>query len=430
MIVDTLFHVALFLLAFMLLFTVRKVGVRHHPTRLTSIPREQSESCQWLQHLFDGVFDMFTTVFAVEYIADIERKVGALLEDKGLATRAQLKIHSVGTAPPHLVAIRGALLPSSRGGQQHHSSTTHSLSTEGVTSPIDQGNKSAASISKPTAVDSDLSSPDIGPSQPPVAVPFSMSSSPSALLASSLHRLRHETLLQTTPLVGPLELEFMCEYSGGASATLDADIPIIRGRQLQVSVGIAELTLRTHCKLVVRLRSDEGNGEAGPASNISPANDTKVAPNSPSTNGVSPAISALEHPLGSATPPPPQPSSSSSNGRLIADVVVHALSEPAFSFELRTTASQYGIHNFFGFAIAVKYFILRWVRLKLMSGLRFEVPLPPDWTAPRRHHPAAQTLASGDHQGRAGSMFGSTAHPPATARSKSVDTPLATGDAL
>jgi hypothetical protein len=427
MIVDTLFHVLLFLLAFMILFAVRKVRVRHHPTRVTTIPREHSESCLWMQHLFDGVFDMFTAAFAAEYTADLERKVSALLEDRGFATRAQLKIHSVGTAPPHVVAMRATLVPAARA--QHSSNQNNPL--DGITSPLDQSSNSAP---KPhtAGVDSDLSSPDIGPSQPPTTMPPAISStSPSTLLATSIHRLRHDAQHQASQPIGPLELEFVCEYSGGASATLDADIPIIRGRQLKVSVSVSELTVRAHCKLIVRLRyGGGGSGETNSSAGIGSPASTIDGPlaagggSSPLTNAMAATVtplSALDHSMG-MTSPGPQPQTAPT-GRLMADVVVQAFSEPAFSFELKTTASQYGIHNFFGFAMAVKFLILRWVRSKLMAGLRFEVPLPAEWSAPHAHPSNHQHAHY--HHSRVGSTLGSAAQPPASVRSKSLDTPAA-----
>jgi hypothetical protein len=238
---------------------------------------------------------------------------------------------------------------------------------------------------------SDLSSPDVVPSQP--------SLTPSSLFLSSVQLQRTSSLFHTITvpeqlpptsagLVGPLDLEFVMEYSGGASASLDADVPIVRGRQLQVSVGVSELTIRAHCKMSVRLcENTVGGGGAA------------TSPSGPSSSPAAPPLGQSPIPsVGSTSPQTSQQqqqqqqSGTSDGEAFVAEVFLQALSEPAFSFELRTTASKFGIHNFFGFSVVVKYLLLKWIRTKLMRGLRFEVPLPAEWSRGHPHRVLEQRL--------------------------------------
>lgn len=148
----------------------------------------------------------------------------------------------------------------------------------------------------------------------------------------------------TTRSLSVLEAEIEVEYSGNFSVSLNADLPIARGRYLQVYASLSDVRmLAAH----VRLRL------------------------------------ALEYEPATVEAPQPQPYL---NGTL------WLLSEPMFDAAFHTTLSQYRVRDFFLVAKAVKYALLRFVRLRLRPAS------PAPAVASSRH--------AGTHRRRGGAASG------------------------
>nr|CAJ2472454.1 unnamed protein product [Leishmania braziliensis] len=121
----------------------------------------------------------------------------------------------------------------------------------------------------------------------------------------------------TTRSLSVLDAEVEVEYSGNFSVSLNTDLPIARGRYLQVYVSLSDVRmLAAH----VRLRL------------------------------------SLEYEPATVESPQPQPYLS---GRL------WLLSDPMFDAAFHSTLTQYHIRDFFMVPMLVKFFLLRFVRTKL-----------------------------------------------------------------
>ncbi|KAG5480700.1 hypothetical protein CUR178_05835 [Leishmania enriettii] len=147
---------------------------------------------------------------------------------------------------------------------------------------------------------------------------------------------RHAT--DTTRSLSVLDAEIEVEYSGNFSVSLNADLPIARGRYLQVYVSLGDVRmLAAH----VRLRL------------------------------------SLEYEPATVELPQPQP---------YLRGTLWLLSDPMFDAAFHTTLTQYRIRDFFVVAKLAKFFLLRFVRTKLRPSSQT----------------AASSRLSGSHRRRAG----------------------------
>ncbi|GET88125.1 hypothetical protein, conserved [Leishmania tarentolae] len=152
----------------------------------------------------------------------------------------------------------------------------------------------------------DLSSPVAG-----------SSSAATAAGVTSAHTCGARRATDTTRSLSVLDAEVEVEYSGNFSVSLNADLPIARGRYLQVYVSLSDVRmLAAH----VRLRL------------------------------------SLEYEPATVESPQPQPYLS---GKL------WLLSDPMFDAAFHSTLTQYRIRDFFMVPVLVKFFLLRFVRTKL-----------------------------------------------------------------
>lgn len=152
----------------------------------------------------------------------------------------------------------------------------------------------------------DPSSPAAGPSSTVAA---------AGVTAAHTCGARHTT--DTTRSLSVLDAEVEVEYSGNFSVSLNADLPIARGRYLQVYVSLSDVRmLAAH----VRLRL------------------------------------SLEYEPATVESPQPQPYLSGT---------LWLLSDPMFDAAFHSTLTQYRIHDFFMVPMLVKFFLLRVLRTKL-----------------------------------------------------------------
>ncbi|KAG5502615.1 hypothetical protein JIQ42_05684 [Leishmania sp. Namibia] len=176
-------------------------------------------------------------------------------------------------------------------------------------------------------VGADTGVPAAGPSSAVAAAGVSTSHAAGA---------RHAT--DTTRSLSVLDAEIEVEYSGNFSVSLNADLPIARGRYLQVYVSLSDVRmLAAH----VRLRL------------------------------------SLEYEPATVESPQPQP---------YLRGTLWLLSDPMFDAAFHTTLTQYRIRDFFVVAKLVKFFLLRFVRTKLRPSSQT----------------AASSRPSGSHRRRAG----------------------------
>lgn len=178
----------------------------------------------------------------------------------------------------------------------------------------------------------DSSSPVAGPSSTVAA---------AGVTAAHTCGARHAT--DTTRSLSVLDAEVEVEYSGNFSVSLNADLPIARGRYLQVYVSLSDVRmLAAH----VRLRL------------------------------------SLEYEPATVESPQPQPYLSGT---------LWLLSDPMFDAAFHSTLTQYRIHDFFMVPMLVKFFLLRFVRTKLRPSAQAGTSSWP----PASHRRRAGAQASG-----------------------------------
>lgn len=322
--IDALFRITAFLLVFLLILAIRQTTVRHRPTRRTNVPRSDSETCVWLQRFVDGLFDVFVLTFAPQVCRQLQDKITAFLEDRGFAVKADFVVQNVGTSPPRVVALRVVHLP--------------------IAPQASSAQQSCSSI-QPAGDASATSSPPLPPISPTGVATIS---SLSASLPFGMG-------------CGQIEADLEVEYSGGAVFQLNAEVPVVRGRSLPLSITLSDVQVRCHCKVILT-----------PRDTIASMHDH-------------------HHAVGDA---------------FQVDVKLTAVSEPDFSFQLHTRVTKYRIENFFGFAMAAKAILLRVVRKELMHGVAVKVPLPAEWSrgAPKWFRDLGGLATAGIHGGRDGLM--------------------------
>ncbi|KAG5506429.1 hypothetical protein JKF63_05932 [Porcisia hertigi] len=162
---------------------------------------------------------------------------------------------------------------------------------------------------------------DRGSTHAPVADTSASAAGPSSAVlgigGGATHSLAARHATDTTRSLSVLEAEVELEYSGNFSVSLNADIPIARGRYLQVYVSLSDVRVfAAHVR--VRL--------------------------------------SLEYEPATVESPHPQPYLSGT---------LWLLSDPMFDAAFRSTLTQYRIRDCFMLPMLVKFFFLRFVRTKL-----------------------------------------------------------------
>lgn len=316
-----------------------------------------------MQRFLAGSYDVFVECFAADAATSVQERVKAVLEDRGFATHAEFTVRSLGSRPPVVTALRAQSLPASQSGVVPASG--HGSGGGLTTSPMlshASGSNSAGAGGAATSGSDTASAPCSG----------------AITVGSELH------------------LEMEVEYNGGASFCLSADVPVVRGRQLPLRITVSDIAFRVHLKAVVKLM-EPSSGTA-----INTGNNMHSVSAAGSVDNITNIIS---NPSGSGAA-----GGGGSDALPFVWIALQAVSEPDFSFVLDTSFTKYDITNFFGFAVLIKYLILRLVRKHLMRG----VQLPP-FALPQqlsRHQPAwfRSIQAPGHASSRVGG-WNPTAHP-------------------
>ncbi|KAG5479986.1 hypothetical protein LSCM1_06405 [Leishmania martiniquensis] len=167
----------------------------------------------------------------------------------------------------------------------------------------------------------------------PAAGPSSAANA-AGVTASQAAGARHAK--DTTRSLSVLDAEIEVEYSGNFSVSLNADLPIARGRYLQVYVSLSDVRmLAAH----VRLRL------------------------------------SLEYEPATVESPQPQP---------YLRGTLWLLSDPMFDAAFHSTLTQYRIRDCFMVTKLVKFFLLRFIRTKLRPCSQAATPSRPPWSHCRR----------------------------------------------
>lgn len=191
------------------------------------------------------------------------------------------------------------------------------------------------------------------------------------------------------------ELEAEVEYSGSLDVALQAELSLVRGRSLPLSVRLCEVRhMRAHIHAVVTV----GYSRAP----VTHASATRVRLHTTATpswssvlraSSVSAGERGMDYETGRDGMSYDAAVREGGNGggggwSTAGPPVLHAHlwleSDPVFDMSLRTTLTRLAIHDFFLIPIVVKFVLLRWIRRHLrrrggVGGVEVVVPLPPEW---------------------------------------------------
>lgn len=271
-------------------------------------------------------------------IAHCEEWVNAKLEDGGIATWADFRIHSLGSRPPRVKAIHVThTTPNKEVGKHVAGSTQTPGGGVGGSGLANGGEGGYVHTTKPGT--SDSSQRLDGDSCLPVGSTSPISGSagcPTSLSNYSIDAASSSGLLRNVSTIGnsaALELELEVEYSGDVDVSLQADLSVARGRQLPVHVRVSNVKyIRAHMHAVVVLQIEEA---------------TLEAPRKP-----------------------------------YVMVTVWLESDPTFDMTMNTSLTRFNIRDVFVIPLLAKFFLLRFVRSRLNrslgAGLQLKVPLPED----------------------------------------------------
>ncbi|KAF5221361.1 hypothetical protein ECC02_005603 [Trypanosoma cruzi] len=378
-----------FVLFFMALLHVKKTRLRHLPSRRTRVSRHHGETCVWMERLANAVIEMFyvslqekettttttmmndekenrgrqqTATFdaagprlrgqgnnarsedstgvkgAPRRLLDfIEERLEAMLEDRGIAANATFKVHSIGHRPPSVRAIRVTNLtgteftsnspatPQAGVGSVaagNSSMATTIPCTPGVPAATNTAGAVSAGVSNPASQKVKGRSAQLGPH-----------ASDEMGEMRSADALYEETLGGNTASLPAtaVELEAEVEYSGGADFSLQADICLARGRLLPVSVRVNEVKyIKAHVRACAKLQYERATMD--------------------------------------------------SRRKPYLQCTFWLESEPTFSLKMSTLFTRYYINDFFAVPLIAKFFLLRFVRHRMMlpngAGVTVKVPLP------------------------------------------------------
>lgn len=330
----TIFRVCIIVLLLIGLLKIKKTRLRHLPARRTRISRRYGEHTLWAERLVSALADMLIIAAAKQQessaaaagadrsapspvrdarspllpprarqdregwgpllrplIQQIEDRVNAALEDSGVTVWSDFQVHSLGTRPPALKAVH---IVTSGGGGAGAGAAAGTSAGAGAGVGVGVGADSVVGEAEPAA-EPPGPSPGENPGGPPLP--------PSVM-----------------------ELEAEVEYSGGASASLRADIALARGRQLPVHIHVGDIRyVRVHVRVLFSLHYEEA---------------TMESPRKPF---------------------------------LLATVWLE--SDPAFELKLSTSITRLHIRDCFLVPVLAKFFILRFIRSRMRR--RRQGPQPP-----------------------------------------------------
>ncbi|EPY22042.1 hypothetical protein AGDE_13634 [Angomonas deanei] len=281
-------------------------------------PRYDPSTGLWEE---EGEIPVKKGLAAKPFMAQLEDRISAALEDSGIASWADFRITAFGDVPPVIKAVHLV-----QGGAT--SSASSSSPTAGG-----EGNSSNNNSNNPM-------SSSVNGNKPKVSTdPRGRATTPSSTYARKGNKGKDGPDLAsgaTDSSVDPssVELEMEVEYGGSLDVSLKADLSFARGRQLPVYAHIGGLKyIRAHIRLLAKLQYEAATLE---------------------------------------TPEKPY---------LLCHIFFE--SDPMFEMQLHTSLTPLNIQDFMLVPFLAKFFLLRFIRSKMKrsaggNGAQFKIPLPED----------------------------------------------------